>query len=212
MFSVGIVQISGAMFAMMALVMLVAMAFALPPSADVASSELFRRLGWVCAILAILLVIIALMTSSTMYWFRLLTFGSHGDLASPLLFPVKVTHYANMLKPFVCVAFCGVVAAMTILSRREVSGSTSSGNDSGGGPITRLPPPSPMNAGGAAFGKRERHTASVAGGLVMSRTSAIDGYGGRSISAGLATNPDREVEVRVVDDFNSELRQRGFVD
>jgi hypothetical protein len=33
-----------------------------------------------------------------------------------------------------------------------------------------------------------------------------------ALSAGLAENPDRVVEFRVVDDFVSELRQRGFVD
>jgi hypothetical protein len=32
------------------------------------------------------------------------------------------------------------------------------------------------------------------------------------LSADLVENPDREVEVRVVSDFLSELRQRGFVD
>jgi hypothetical protein len=34
----------------------------------------------------------------------------------------------------------------------------------------------------------------------------------KALSAGLAENPDREIEVRVFDDFLSELRQRGFVD
>jgi hypothetical protein len=33
----------------------------------------------------------------------------------------------------------------------------------------------------------------------------------QALSAGLAKNSDREVEVRVIDDFVSELRQRGFV-
>jgi hypothetical protein len=32
------------------------------------------------------------------------------------------------------------------------------------------------------------------------------------LSAGLVKNPDREIEVSVIDDFLSELRQRSFVD
>jgi len=32
------------------------------------------------------------------------------------------------------------------------------------------------------------------------------------LSAGLVKNPDREIEVRVIDDLLSDIRRRGFVD
>lgn len=151
-FSLGIMKVNLPVFALVALVMLVAMALAMPPSDDVASSNLFRRLGMVSAILAVLLTVVALTTSGLMFWILLAVWSNPKGIQPFLLWVMKVGYYPQLLKPFVCVALCMAIACMTFLSRRKGSGNTSGG--SGGGPITRSSPPSPMNAGGVAFGKR----------------------------------------------------------
>jgi hypothetical protein len=155
-FSLGILTVSAPLFAMTALAMLVAMAFASPPFDDIASSDLFRRVGWVCAILAILLVVMALLTSGFVYWLILLiAFDSRRGHVGPLLWLTKAGSYVHLLKPIVCASFCAAMAAMTILSRRQGSGDISGGSEPrGGGPIPQSPSPAPINAGVVVFGKR----------------------------------------------------------
>jgi hypothetical protein len=153
-FSLGIWVVSAPLFAMTALATLVAMAFAAPAPDHVASSELYRKLGWVCAILAAVLVVIALLTAGVYYWLMLkIAFNTTGNV-SPILLPMRAGYYAQLLKPFVCTAFCAALAAMTLLSRRESSGNISGGSEPGGGVIPRSPSSAPMNAAGVSFGKR----------------------------------------------------------
>jgi hypothetical protein len=154
-FALGILAVSAPLFAMTALAMLVAMAFASRPSDDIASNELFRGIGWVCAVLAVLLVAIALSTSDMVSWFKLMiAVRSPGGQFSPSLLPTKAAYYAQLLKPLVCTAFCAAMMAITVLSRRQGSGNISGGNQPGGDPVKRSPPSAPINTAGAAFGKR----------------------------------------------------------
>jgi hypothetical protein len=152
-FALGIWAVSAPQFAMTALVVLVAMAFAAPPSDHVASSDLFRKVSWICAILAVLLVVIALLTAGLYYWLMIkITFNTTGNV-SPIWVPMRAGSYAQLLKPFVCTAFCAALAAMALMSRRESSGNISSGGAPGGDPIPGSPS-APMNAGPVSFGKR----------------------------------------------------------
>jgi hypothetical protein len=152
-FALGIWAVSAPLFAMTALVVLVAMAFAAPPSDHVASSDLFRKVSWICAILAVLLVVIALLTAGLYYWLMIkITFNTTGNV-SPIWVPMRAGYYAQLLKPFVCTAFCAALAAMALMSRRESSGNISSGGAPGGDPIPGSPS-APMNAGPVSFGKR----------------------------------------------------------
>jgi hypothetical protein len=152
-FSLGIMKVNLPVFALVALVMLVTMALAMPPSDDVASGNVFRRLSVVSAILAVLLIAIALM-SSGLIWLMLAAAFNPKGIHSVVLWLMKVGYYPQLLKPFVCAAFCMAIACMAILSRQNRSGSASDGGQPGGDPFTRSPPPSPMNAGGVAFGRR----------------------------------------------------------
>jgi hypothetical protein len=151
-FSLGIMKVNLPVFALIALVMLFTMALAMPPSDDVASSNVFRRLRMTSAILAVLLIAIALTTGGLVYWLMLAAVFNPKGIYSVVLWLTKVGYYPQLIKPFVCTAFCMAIACMAILSRQNRSENTSGGN--GGGPFTRSLPPSPMNAGGAAFGKR----------------------------------------------------------
>jgi hypothetical protein len=151
-FSLGIMKLNLPVFALVALAMMVAMALAMPPSDDVTSSTVFRRLTMVSVILAILLIVVALMTGGLVYWLMLAAAFNPKGIYSVVLWLTKVGYYPQLLKPFACTAFCMAIACMTILSRRSRSENTSGG--SGGVPFTRSPPPAPMQAGGVAFGKR----------------------------------------------------------
>lgn len=122
-FALGIWEVSAPLFAMTALAMLIAMAFASPPSDHVASGQLLRCVKWVCSILAVLLIAVALLTSGRLYWLQLtIAFSSPGGHVSPFLLPMKVGYYAQLLKPFVCTALAVGIAFMAFLSRRESSG------------------------------------------------------------------------------------------
>jgi len=145
-FSLGILYVNAPLFAMTALAMLIALGFASPPSHDIGSGEALRRLGWICAILAILLIVIALMTSGARWWvMATITLKSQGG--QPLLLPFRLGHWAAVLKPVVCIAFCAFIAAMALISRRQGSG------DRPGGSATSQAPAPPV-ASGVAFGRR----------------------------------------------------------
>jgi hypothetical protein len=147
-FSLGILYVNAPLFAMTALAMLLAMGVASPPSDDIGSSETFRRLGWICAILAIMLIVIALMTSGAHWWvIAVITFKSQGSQPVPLFLPFRLGHWAAVLKPAVCIAFCMAIAAMALMSRRQGSG------DRPGGSVTTATPETPAPSG-VVFGRR----------------------------------------------------------
>lgn len=154
-FALGIWMVSAPLFAMTGLAILIAMVFASPPSDHVASSPLFRRLEWVCVGLAVMLIVVALLTSGRLYWLQLtMTFSAPADYISRSSMSMKAAYYAHMLKPFICAAFGAAMALMALLSRREVGGNTSGGSERGRGSVSLSPPSTRRNAGGAVFGKR----------------------------------------------------------
>jgi hypothetical protein len=149
-FSLGTMHVGPPVFAMVAVATMMAMGLALPPSGDAASGQLFRILLWCSAALAVLLVVTALMTSSTIYWIKLVTVSFSGRPNPAALVPSKAAGFAYQIKPFVCVAYCAVIAFMTFLSRRASGQSPGGGEAEPHRPV--LSPPGAPSA--AAFGKR----------------------------------------------------------
>lgn len=150
-FSLGIMQVSPPVFAMIALATMIAMGLARPPSEDLAAGPLFRGLLWCCAALAVLLVIVALMTSNTVSWIKFLTAVFGGRFSPASLAPSKAAVLAYQFKPFVCIAYCAVVAVITFLSRKASSGRTGGDGETSPHPGMLVPPAAPA---GAAFGRR----------------------------------------------------------
>lgn len=152
-FSLGIWRVNAPLFAMTALAILIAMSVALSPTDHGPPSDHFRIAGRICGILAIVLVVTALLTAGATWWFMVsIWFMPLGGKPAPFPFPVQATHWALVLKPFVCAAFCLAMAVVAYLSRNENSGHSPGGSETGAGPITRSPPspgPSPV-----VFGQR----------------------------------------------------------
>ena len=148
-FSLGILQLNAPLFAITALAMLIAMALASPPDDDLPSQRIVVR---ICGLLAIALFAIALLTGGASLWVMAnLRFMSLGGKSAPIFFPATLGYLAMAIKPFVCVAFCMAMAAMVYLSRKESSGDSPGGSESGGGQL-RSPPSA--SSGRAVFGQR----------------------------------------------------------
>jgi hypothetical protein len=153
-FSLGIWKASAPLYAMIALAMLVAMVVA-SPSDDGSPGERFGLVGWICGILAILLVVVALLNWGSMVlmlasiWFR-----PPGGRPAPMALPALVIYWSVLIKPFVCVAFCAVMALMTFMSRKEGSGHSPGGSETGGGPAMQSSPAASPGSSRVAFGRR----------------------------------------------------------
>lgn len=151
-FSLGILKLNAPLFAITALAMLIAMSVASPPDDSSPSQRMAGRIG---GTLAIVLFVIALLTGGAMLWVMgTIWFMSPGGKPAPFLLPAMLGYWAMVIKPFVCAAFCVATAAMAYLSRRESSGHSPGGSETGGGPVLRSPPSAPPGSPPVVFGRR----------------------------------------------------------
>jgi hypothetical protein len=147
-FSFGILILNPPLFAMSALAMLIAMGVASPPDNRSPSQRAVGRIG---GILAIVLFVIALVSTFPMLWVMgRIWLTSAGGKPAPFVLSATLFYWAFVIKPFVCAAFCMAMAAMAYLSRKESSGHSPGDSEPGGGPPVRSPP----NTGAVVFGRR----------------------------------------------------------
>ena len=145
--SADIQKLTVPLFAMSALAMLVAMSVASPPDDRSPSQRMAGRIG---GALAIVLFAVALPTGgAASIWFM-----SPGDTLAPFILPAKQFHWALLIKPFVCAAFCAAMAVMVYLSQKESSGPSPRGSETGGGPVMPSPPAVAPGSSRVGFGRR----------------------------------------------------------
>ncbi|HEX7883695.1 MAG TPA: hypothetical protein VF499_13270, partial [Afipia sp.] len=132
----GILRVNAPLFAISALFIGIAMAYAMSPSNDEPSGlGRFGNAGVVTAWLAIALLVFSLCLWGMGVWSFLIIWSMPSlpkgvPPFSPLYLAVsKVAGWFHMVKPFVCLAFSGMVVWLTVVSRR-------SGDD---GEISNLP-------------------------------------------------------------------------
>jgi hypothetical protein len=154
-FSLGIWRVNAPLFAMTALATLIAMSVAQAPPDGGSPGEHFGIAGRICGILAIVLVVTALLTAGTTWWFMArIWFMPIGGKPAPFPLPAQLTYWASVIKPFACAAFCMAMAAAVYVSRKESSGHSPGGGETANGPITRVTPPASPDASRIAFGRR----------------------------------------------------------
>jgi len=148
-FSLGIWRVNLPMFAMVALAMLVAMSVARVD--DRPPGERFGIAGTICGFLAIILLATALLTAGTTWWFMVkIWFMSPGGPVARIPLPALLLHWASVIKPFVCAAFCVAIAVVTYRSRSDRGGRSPGGS----GSVVRPPPAVSPGPSGAVFGRR----------------------------------------------------------
>lgn len=115
-FAIGALIVTAPWFALTALAMLVAMAFAAPLgfSPEHPNGGLLR----ICVGLAVLLIVVSLATSDFVWWLMIM-FNPRSLQPSLFLGLAALGYWAQLLKPLVCFAFCVAMAAMAILSRKQ---------------------------------------------------------------------------------------------
>jgi hypothetical protein len=154
-FSLGIWRVNAPLFAMTALALLIAMSVALSPPDDGSPSQHFGTAGRICGVLAVVLVVTALLTTGTTWWFMAsIWFMPLGGKPAPFRLPVQLTHWVLVLKPFVCAAFCMAMVVVVYLSRNESSGHSPGGSEAGAGPIPQSPPSASPGPSRVEFGQR----------------------------------------------------------
>jgi len=156
-FSLGIWRVNAPLFAISALFIGIAMAYAVSPSNDEPSGlGRFGRAGVVTAWLAIALLVVSLCLWVMGVWnFSIIWSMSSLPKGAPPFSPLylavsKVAGWLHMIKPFVCLALSGMVVWLTVVSRRS-GGDGEISNPPGAGPSTVLASP---NAPRTTFGRR----------------------------------------------------------
>jgi hypothetical protein len=101
------------------------------------------------------LFVIALVSTFPMLWVmgRIWLTSAAGKPA-PFVLSATLFYWAFVIKPFVCAAFCMAMAAMAYLSRKESSGHSPGGSETGGGSPVRSPASTSPGSSRAAFGRR----------------------------------------------------------
>jgi hypothetical protein len=141
-FSLGILHVGVPYYAITAVVLIGAMSMAFPPSGDGAQGlERFGRIGVVARLLGIAIIVLTLVSwaAGGTFFAALMSASRHGARtvpSAPLVVMVALTYWTAAIRPFLCLALCGVVAWLTILSRRD----DGSGNS---GPRPLAPSPAP---------------------------------------------------------------------
>jgi hypothetical protein len=150
-FSLGILGVNLPLFAMTALAMLIAMSMASPPDDRSPWQRIAVR---ICGILAIVLAVVALVMAGMSLLYAATVWFAASAGRAPVLPFAKLVYLVVVIKPFVCAAFCVAMAAVTYLSRKENSGHSPGGSETGGGPAMRSPPSTAAGAGPVVFGRR----------------------------------------------------------
>jgi hypothetical protein len=158
-FSLGIWRIAAPFYALTALVMGIAMSFALPPSRDKPSGlARFGAVGRVTGWLGLAVVAIALCLGAMNAWhFSLIWAMSSAPRVTPHFPPAylmlsKASGWLYLAKPFVCVAFGAMIVRLTVMSRRDDDdGGMSRPSDKSSGPTVALVA---RTASPPVFGKR----------------------------------------------------------
>jgi hypothetical protein len=116
-FAIGALIVTAPWFALTALAMLVAMAFAAPLSfsPEHPNGGTLR----ICVGLAVLLIAVALAASDFVWWL-MIVFNPRSLQLSLFLGQAAFGYWAQLLlKPIVCIAFCAAMAATAIQSRKQ---------------------------------------------------------------------------------------------
>lgn len=152
-FSLAIWNVNAPVFAMTALVMMVAMALASPPPDGRTPGEHLGSALRIGAILTVLLAVIGSVIAGVTLWSMMWVWSIKPGIR-PAPFPVLpslLSQWAFVIKPFVCAAFCAAIAWMTFRSRRAGSGQAPGNGQTGMGRPVLSPP---GTSTGVVFGRR----------------------------------------------------------
>jgi hypothetical protein len=116
----------------------------------------FGRLGTAVAILALCVIAIALISSALGWWITSLLWKMPKEFPPSLRTMSRASQWIQMVKPYACIALCGMLVWLTFLSRRQggqdKQDDTPASAPAGSSGSSSAPPVS--GAPRAVFGKR----------------------------------------------------------
>jgi hypothetical protein len=152
-FSMGFLSVQAPLFAMTALVLMVSMSLAMPPSGDEPQGlSRFGIAGRIAAVLAIAMAVIGLVSLTYNGWWYWMIMSNRADqIFSTYGWVSKFFAVFWKAKPFVCVSLSALSLWLAVVSRRNGGGEASTPSRS-----RQLPPTALAAAGSshAMFGKR----------------------------------------------------------